>query len=301
MVDFDAALTAGMALRIPLTAAQRAGGFDRILVYGVRAGDSNASQTFSDRLTAHHYTDGFALVPQGSPTNNTPDASSAFSRKDPDAELSFRVERQDALTSNPDCDGLRFASLVGVPTGIVDHVAYADRTNEASATDMMRFLWPATLGYFLTQMMADVFTTEVIEQARQYRLANAIPRGPVPAFRDGQTPYGVLPVTSLAQYRLNPKLAGPIEPNITAFLQKLWPDWLSSTNGAPHMQRGGDPDQNLMSVLGMDASSMTFQAGQQLQPLLSHPNIAVAGSARASARRSSHCQCRGVRRCLQPD
>ena len=27
----------------------------------------------------------------------------------------------------------------------------------------------------------------------------------------------------------------------------------------PHMQRGGDPDQNLMSVLGMDASSMNFQ------------------------------------------
>ncbi|MGF6877241.1 hypothetical protein [Paraburkholderia sp. MM5477-R1] len=264
MVDFNAAVTAGMALKIPLTAAQRSGGFDRILVYGVRAGDPNASQTFADLLTAHHYTDGFALVPQGSPTNNTPDASSAFGRKDPDAELSFKVERQDALTSNPDCDGLRFTSLIGVPTGIVDHVAYADGTNEASAADMMRSLWPATLGYFLTQMMADVFTAEVIEEARQYVLANAVPRGPIPAFRVGQTPYGVLPVTSLAHYRPNPDLAGPIEPNITSFLQKLWPNWLSSANGAPHMQRGGDPDQNLMSVLGMDASSMTFQGRQVL-------------------------------------
>ena len=35
LVDFDAAVAAGMALRIPVTAAQRQAGFDRVLVYGL--------------------------------------------------------------------------------------------------------------------------------------------------------------------------------------------------------------------------------------------------------------------------
>ena len=35
LVDFDTALAAGMALKIPLTAQQRASGFDRIFVYGL--------------------------------------------------------------------------------------------------------------------------------------------------------------------------------------------------------------------------------------------------------------------------
>src|SRR6185369_4748093 len=36
LVDFDTAVKAGMALKIPLTAQQRAAGFDRIFVYGLR-------------------------------------------------------------------------------------------------------------------------------------------------------------------------------------------------------------------------------------------------------------------------
>ena len=138
-------------------------------------------------------------------------------------------------------------------------MADADGTDSLDSTDMLRSLWPATLGYFLNQMMANVFSADVIEQARQYVLANAYPRGPIPAFRVGQTPYGVLPVTSLRSYAVDPKLAGPVETGLVNFVQKLWPTWLASSGGAPQMQRGGDPDQNLMSVLGMDASSMNFQ------------------------------------------
>jgi hypothetical protein len=259
MVDFPTALQAGMALKIPLTAALSAKGIDQIFVYGLRGSDSQAGQTFAALLNAHHYTDGLALVPQGSPTNNTPDAPSAYSRKDPNYEISFETERQGPLTSNPACDGVTLASLVGIPATTFDHVADADGTDSFDSTDMLRSLWPATLGYFLNQMMANVFSADIIEQARQYVLANAFPRGPIAALRVGQTPYGVLPVTSLRSYAVDPKLAGPVETGLVNFVQKLWPTWLASSAGAPQMQRGGDPDQNLMSVLGMDASSMNFQ------------------------------------------
>ncbi|HEY2738217.1 MAG TPA: hypothetical protein VGK45_07410, partial [Thermoanaerobaculia bacterium] len=74
LVDFATAEKAGMAIRIPLTAAERRTGFDRIFVYGLRSDRSdiaNGSETFAALLDDHHYTDGFSLVPQGAPTNNT--------------------------------------------------------------------------------------------------------------------------------------------------------------------------------------------------------------------------------------
>ena len=262
MVDFPTAVQAGMALKIPLTPQLSSQGIDQIFVYGLRGSDAQAGQTLAALLNAHHYTDGLAFVPQGAPTNNTPDASSAYSRKDPNYEISFETEREAPLTSDPNCDGVTLASFVGIPLTTFDHVAYSDGTDSLDSTDMLRSLWPATLGYFLNQMMASVFSADIIEQARQYVLANAYPRGPLPSLRAGQIPYGVLPVTSLTNYAVDPKLAGPIETGLVAFVKKLWPTWLASSAAAPRMQRGGDPDQNLMAVLGMDASSMNFQGRQ---------------------------------------
>ena len=265
LVDFDAALAAGMALKIPLTPQQRATGFDRLFVYGLRTQDANASDTFASLLDAHHFTDGFSLVPQGAPTNNTPDASSAFSRKDPDYETSFAVERQAPLTSDPAADGNVFAKLIGIDPAHLAHAGSANVTGARNGADMLTALWPSTLGYFLSQMMAEVFTPAQIETARQYIFANTIPRGPVPAFRVGKTPYGVLPVTSLRRYPAEQFLrASSIEPALVNFLLRLWPNWLASAGAAPHMQNTGDPDAELMQVLGMDASSMTFRGRQVL-------------------------------------
>ena len=262
LVDFDTALQAGMALKIALTREQRVTGFDRIFVYGLST-QGSGSDVFSSLLDAHHYTDGFSLVPQGAPTNNTPDADSAYSRKDTDYEISFAVERQGALTQDPNADQNAFARWLGIDPAHLAHVGPVTITGELNGKDMLTALWPSTLGYFLSQMMADVFTPAQIEIARQYVMANAIPRGPVPAFRIGQTPYGVLPVTSLSRYPANPsRLAGSVEPGLVTFLSRLWPNWLSSSGVAPHMQNSGDPDAQLVQVLGMDASSMTFRGRQ---------------------------------------
>ena len=171
----------------------------------------------------------------------------------------FSTERQGPLTGNPNCDGVRFASYSGAPATTFDHVRYADGTGTINSTDMLEALWPATLGYFLKQLMADVFTPAAIEQGREYAVVNIHSRGPIAALSTGTTGYGVLPVTSLANYALSAETAGPVEPALVELVRQLWPIWLSSSRSAPHMQSGGDPDQNLMSIFGMDASSMNFQ------------------------------------------
>jgi hypothetical protein len=260
LVDFDVAVAAGMALKIPLTRDQRIAGFDRILVYGLRT-SGVGTDDLGALLDAHHYTDGFALVPPGSPTKNTTDASSAFSRKDPDFAASFAYERQGPLTAQPGCDGDVFASLVGVDPAHLAHTQHADGVNIQSGQDMLTALWPATLGYFFSQMMDPVFQAGQIDAAREYVLANTLPRGAAPAFRVGTTPYGVLPVTSLTRYKPSRSdiRSEVIQDGLVAFVTRLWPVWLASSAGAPHMQTTGDPDAELIGLLGMDASSSTFR------------------------------------------
>jgi hypothetical protein len=268
LVDFELAFEAGMALKIPLKAGERQQGVDRLFVYGVRSRDSSPSDTFADLLDAHHYTDGLSFVPQGAHTNNTVDASSAYSRKDLDDATSFAVERNGPLIGPPDkqpeADGNRFATLLGFDPARVENIQYAGGVGCRNASDMITALWPATLGYFLSQVLSPNFPPEQIEPARQWVLNNALPRGAFPAFRVGHTPYGVLPVTALARYKYrDSKCSIPadlqVEPRLAHLVRQLWPTWLASAANAPHMQSGGDPDKELTSILGMDASSVAFR------------------------------------------
>ena len=260
LVDFDTAVAAGMALRIPLTRDQQSAGFERIFVYGLRTAGVGADD-LGALFDAHHYTDGFALVPQGSPTKNTTDASSAFSRKDPDFAASFAYERQGLLTAQPGCDGAVLANLVGVDPAHLAHTQHADGVNVQSGQDMLTALWPATLGYFLSQMMSPAFQAGQIETAREYVRANTLPRGAAPAFRVGTTPYGVLPATSLTRYKPTQSdvQSEVVQDGLVAFVTRLWASWLASSAGAPHMLTTGDPDAELIGLLGMDASSATFR------------------------------------------
>jgi hypothetical protein len=257
LVDFDTAVAAGMALRIPITAAQRAAGFDRVLVYGTSAAGAAGLATLLD---AHHYSDGLTFVPQGTPTKNTADAPSAYSRTDPGALISFAVEAGPALTGDPAADGPVAAGLLGVPVDVFGHVRYADRYDMRDGQDMVTALWPATLGYFLRQLGDGGMSETQIEQARTWTIANMRPRGPLPALAAAQIPYGILPVTSTKLWVADPDDQDSVGPAVFQMVQRLLPTWLASAAGAPHVgATPGDPDTDLAHVLGMDASSMTFR------------------------------------------
>ncbi len=260
MVDFAEAVAAGMAVRIPLTQEERLRGFDRVIACGFKIPEKeqHGSQLFAALLNTHHYTDGLAFVPQGAPTNNTPDATSAFSRQDPDYETSFAVEQQGSLATEPHCDGRVVAQALGLPPTLFDHVQYADRTDQRNAYHMKVALWPATLGYFLNQMMADVFTPEQVNIARSYFLSYVHPRGPLPAFRVGNTPYGILPVTSLERWKQPRETPG--EQAWISFLRRALPIWLRGAGATPRVGGTVDPDVDLAGILGMDASSMSYRA-----------------------------------------
>ena len=267
LVDFSAAEQAGMAVRIPLSTDEQRGGFDRILVFGVRdaTADGDGQDDLRALLDAHHYTDGLALVSQGAPTNNTSDAASAFSTADPDQAISFAVETGIDLASDPAADGAQLARALGLPAGTFSHARYADGYGGRNSADMLTALWPATIGYFLDQLMSPEFSADQQDAIRRFALATARPRGPLAAIRVGATPYGVLPTTALSDVTTANRggLVGDAAAHDRGVLAQLCrlllPAWQSSVSGVPHIGATNDPDTDLAGVLGMDASSLDYR------------------------------------------
>jgi hypothetical protein len=265
LVDFAEAEQAGMGVRIQLTDQEWAGGFDRVLVFGVRdsAADGPGQATLRTLLDAHHYTDGLALVPQGAPTRNTSDASAAFTTADPNQAISFATEVGADLAADPTADGPALATALGLPADAFSHVRYADGHGARNSADMLTALWPATFGYFLDQMMSPQFTAAEQEAVRTFAFATVRPRGPLPALRVGPTPYGVLPATSLALAAAarTDAASGTSQARtiLARFGKLLLPAWQAGTSAVPRIGGTGDPDSDLAQVLGMDASSLAFR------------------------------------------
>ena len=282
LADFERAVKDGMAMRIPLNAAQAASGFDRVLVVGLRlSSDATATKTELEALLRHHYHSrtGLSLVPQGTPTNNTDAVSSGHSRGN-DADASFRDREAPLFTPATDWldkrDGQWLAEALGVDPALFAHVHDADMTDQLAARAMSLALWPATLGYWMETMLAPVFTTEAIEQTRQFFWRYVLGAGAVPALRIGKQPYGILPATAFSRMTWmssSPGSSGglPDADNSLPFLQRLYPilqaidrDWRTAVPSAslPHIGATtgtlADPHATLLDIIGLHSGSVEW-------------------------------------------
>lgn len=267
MVDFDAALRVGMAVRVPLV-DDLAGleGLDLLLAFGIRV-DVAGAQHIADLLAAHRYGVGLALIPQGTPTNNAPAAPSGYQARDPGGEAAFAWERgPDRLAPGDGSDGDLLANALGVPTATFARTPHADRREQEQAGAMLDLLWPATWGYYLAQLLGPSFQGGQPHTWRAFAVRNVRARGPLPALRVGDQPYGVLPVTALDQWGgPNPPLPRPAR--LLPLLRPGWVDLLRWLRGvwrttAPHAAAvvgTGDRDQPLLDVLSQEALSAGYR------------------------------------------
>jgi hypothetical protein len=255
--DFERAEAAGMAVRLHVAAAAAADGVD-VYCVGVKMTlpPAVAADAFGDLLDAHRFSRGLALVPQGTATNNTSagravDLAAA-------ADASFRIARGAPLVS-PDSDGSHLAQVLGVTSARFDQVEFADGHEQRRARAMNNALWPATLGYYLEQMMAPVFGADDVRWARRWFVDHVRGRGPAPAFRIGGTPYGVLPATALAHWPTDVEALDHTRRQLPHGLRRLRPLWAAAISRVPAVRPGtdptADPDADLLGVLAMDASA----------------------------------------------
>jgi hypothetical protein len=279
MVDFERAVSSGMGFKIDLSPAHARMAFDRIIVLGVRlASDAEQGRLLLEehlsRLQATGL--GMSLLGQGSATNNTDSASSAFSPAE-DAEASFEVgQRGDLIVPNPDpdlrSDGQWLASYLGIDHSILNHTGGADGTDQLEARAMNTALWPATLGYFLETMMHPLFEPADIELVRSFFTQFVSGRGAIPALRLGRQPYGILPATVFSRMTWR----GPDGSGLAArgnagaadFLGRLtdvlrligadWTSLLGQVSAVGTANAGGDPHQVLLDVLGLHPTSVEY-------------------------------------------
>jgi hypothetical protein len=290
-IDYPTAEQLGMAITV--TTADDAGvtsGYDRLLAIGVKSSlvpiepspplepawtpllpPVDAAAYLEQLFDAHHYTRGLAIVPQGTPTNNTAGSATSFPPDDPFGQESFEVERNPPpfhRTISYDCpvaeDVHALARTLGVPTGVFQNVFGAKNARESVRAVLMNLaVWPATWGYFLEHMMWPVFKDQldtVQDTARGYFARWVRGRGPAPAFRVGGVPYGVLPAVSLARWQrtaTDDSSAGQLEEALVKrfkILRELWKN--TARAKAPRAALGSNaPYQPLLNVLAQEASS----------------------------------------------
>jgi hypothetical protein len=137
-------------------------------------------------------------------------------------------------------------------------------TNLSACMDLA--LWPATLGYFVEQMMNPwtflsdpannsnqaIFPDATTQKVKDFFVDNVIARGPGPAFRVGAVPYGVLP--SIALSRWVPRTGeNTVAPDT---MRRLLPYWQAAAAKLPAVTRASaDRNLDLMKVLSQKASS----------------------------------------------
>ena len=275
MVDYEEALAKGMAITVPITPQEALAGFDAVYVVGLAPGDADDG---ADRITAlldnHHYAEsGLALVPVGTPTNNTERAAAGFrSVDDPDA--AFAVEAGPPLvdaTQPLDAaagDGLRLARALGVAPEVLAHVAGADRRDAAEAQTATAALYPATVGAWLFDQAAGLISRDARGRLRDFATGHVAARGLLPAFRVGRQPYGVLPAVAHTAYAPDPAEAGvPLaqrpaqgifDTHLADVLALAAQDW--SAIRAERVSTATDPDiadprAHFLELLGLEAVS----------------------------------------------
>jgi hypothetical protein len=259
-LKFAIAEQVGMAVRVQdLSITDLERGFDRVLVFGVKGSldPVEASEQFADLLERHRYGRGLALVKQGTRTNNTRDMTSGYP---PDNDASATFERETAgIPVTPTSDAVRLFRDLGLAqdrrNALARDVFGANEREDENAQAMNRALWPATLGYALEQILDPVFGREEIDDAGLYFATYVRGRGPLPAFRIGATPYGVLPVASLQRWAHRGK-PGATEQALPEALRRLSRLWLKEVPRVPRIGRSpNDPDRDLIEALGLDAST----------------------------------------------
>ncbi|MER7755285.1 hypothetical protein [Kitasatospora sp. NPDC097643] len=283
LTDFKAAVDVGMGVAIPLDDHIR-DGVDRLIVFGVRQNSTpqQSAADFADLITRQLRSPaGFALLPQGTPTNNSEQAPAGQDPR-PEADAVLRtasgLRPLDATGDwTAKTDGQWFAEYLGIDPAVLAGVANADRTDQRDARAANTALWPATWGSYLQTMMHPVVPAQVVAETREFFVRHVSGRGPIPAVKIGRQPYGILPTTALSRLVL-PTSAHRRELNklLTAAAQ----DWQAA---AAHVEYLGkhtdDPHQQLLDILALHPTSAEYyqRYAQSVEDIFNRENFRSNG------------------------
>ncbi len=285
MVDFARAEESGMALRLLLPGPRESAAVDVLLVSGVDdSSPASGSARLADLLDAHRFTEGLEVLAPGTPTNNTTGERSGFASRDVRGARSFDAEWHPVDVRRGDTSA---AALLADACGLdperagstLGHLQGAERHDRDLADAMTTALWPATWGYYLTQMVGlgtGGLTPEDCDWGRDHARRFVVPAGPLPAVRCASQPYGILPVTSLNRWL--PATADDARlDRVRRILVGLRDHaWRPAQEGVARVGRSDDASLDVVDVLRTDGAPAQFHTRRMMGPhLLRHLRLFI--------------------------
>jgi predicted nucleic acid-binding Zn-ribbon protein len=264
--NFDRAVEKGMGFRIALNVDEAERGFDKILVLGVyaSASEGKSKEEVEELIDNHHYSPkGFSLVKQGTSTNNTEGSESGFTTNDAFDKVSYFVETGDALfDDDDDCDGKNLANALGIEYDPLRYVMNSNGKDLREARAMNVALYPSTLGFYFATMMKPVLDEPSQDRLRSFFTEYVSGRGPIPAIRVGNQPYGVLLTSDFSKWqwsRQEPEFGTPFLSMLFNILNHYHNVWKSLANQLMYTGKPGvDPTEVLINILGLQPGSASF-------------------------------------------
>ena len=280
LIDFDRAVQVGMGMRIPLTNQIR-GGLERLVVIGLReaATPTQSAAALTDLINRQlRGPDGFSLLPQGTPTNNS-EAADAGQDAEHEADTVRAVSAAAATDWTTRTDGQQFADLLGLNPSVLAGMPNAGNTDFRDARAANTALWPATWGYFLQTALNPLLGPAAVAATRDFFLKYVSGRGPLPAVKIGRQPYGILPTTAFS--RLAFPAGATHRRALNRVLTEAGLDWAAAAEHVPHL--GGEADdahQHLLDLLALHPTSAEYHQryAQSIEDLFNRENLGGLGN-----------------------
>jgi len=283
MVDFDKAIENGMGVKIPLTTQEYQEGFDKVLALGIRLSENQhqgrvAVERHINNL--HYSPDGFGILPQGTPTNNSATGSAGFSSTTRDiAEAYQREMGAPLIQEDPEkeamdkSDGEWLAEALGINFSPLEHVPNSNHTDIREALAINHALSPGTVSYYLEQMLDQELTRPIIENTKKFFCKHIRGRGPLPAILVGNQPYGILPATAYSKMTWGDTEEDQIASGIQTVLGKIHEQWETKVPAVKTVQDTGAYWQQIfMEIQTLHPTSVEFFSQYLLGPWL-HWNL----------------------------
>ncbi len=284
VAKFELAVEKGLGFKLNLDKQDPLGatlGYDQLLVVGLKntADENDGKKLVENLIQNHHYSrNGFSLLKQGTPTNNTEEQDSGFTKSDPLNEESYFVETgeplfdPDSADRNTLTDGQRLAELLGINYEALQYIANSDAIGHVEASAMNAALYAGTLGYFMDSMLTDVVSDDDLQKLRYHFKRYVSGRGPLASIRVGSQPYGILLTSDFQSWEYRKMQADTVDVSISLpelshdpFLNEIYSvmsymekQWSNLIPNLAQISKKGDAGQNLMEILGLHPTSVEF-------------------------------------------
>ena len=142
------------------------------------------------------------------------------------------------------------------------YVLNSDGKDLREARAMNTALYPSTLGFYFATMMKPVLDEASQDRLRSFFTNHVSGRGPIPAIRVGNQPYGVLLTSDFSKWqwsRKEPEFGTPFLSMLLNVLNHYHNIWQSLANQLLYTGKPGvDPTEVLINILGLQPGSASF-------------------------------------------